>query len=118
MRWERLVFRVLGSPSNSKGSRLWKPMCLSWLLPVTPSQPAPSCPGDSSHLPWGAPLIAPRVLKDSVLITGLISRFLISLYLSTSHTLKVETLILGSLLLLPRPLPKLRPKSMFFKRYD
>ena len=72
----------------------------------------------SSHFPWGAPLIAPRVPKDSVLTTGLISRFLISLYLSTSHTLKAETLILDSSLLLPRPLPKLRPKSMFFKRYD
>ena len=55
MEWEGLVFRVLGSPPNCKGPRLWKPVCLSWLLPATPSQPAPSCPGDSALTSPGEP---------------------------------------------------------------
>lgn len=91
--------------------------CLGFCLRLPPSQLLPAQETQLS-LPLGSPPIAPRVPKDSVLTTGLISRFLIALYLSTSHTLKAETLLLGSSLLLPRPLPKLRPKSMFFKRYD
>ena len=55
VRWEGLVFRVLGSPPNSKGPRLWKPMCLTWLLPVTPSQPVPSYPGNSALTSPGEP---------------------------------------------------------------
>ena len=78
-----------GFPPNSKGPRLWKPLCLSLLLVgIPPSQLFPAL--FKPHLLWVAVLIAPRVPKDSVLITGLTSMFLICFYPSASHTLKAE----------------------------
>lgn len=67
---------------NSKGLKVWKPLCLSLLLPGSPAQPTQISP------PPGSLSDCPRAPKDSVLITGLISMYLISIYPSASPTLK------------------------------